>query len=661
MPPSPYILRVLWLLAWPVVGGVRGRDAEGGGLVNRPSSQVETIVGQVVERHLARCHLVLATTTDPTPMFSSVLRHLAAGGQTSVVVEVGSLFSQEQPGRDHLLQGLWGNASTNCRALILHVNSFITAFLFRFLESSALWLQPDTPVVVIGGRRVMDTILHHASLRNTIHVLYLSLDSHPHPHRPHSHYVRSEAVEVFRRCLYCKDGQMGIHLLQRWNLSSSVHWDGTVFSERLENLMGQTLKVVALEYFPFVTYEQENVLGPDDLLTPVDSLDSRVLTTIASHLNFTYELREPWDGAWGVPLAGGNWSGIVGTLQYEQADFSLNLTPSPERLEDIAHSIIYSYDPLFILSLKPGTLPRYLALMRPYADDVWVMIIVFTSLAGLVLWLLQKTWSSTSGLRFARLDSTIFYMWGVLLQDPPNHPPTNISGQVFVGWWLLSCLVMTTAYQSSLIAHLSVQSKYPPINTYEDVLSRDGWSWGSHELVGTTFLHFNRSSDPATQELYRSMQTYKLKDGVERVLGGAFSYVTWESYIKIETPVHYSGSNTPFHVSTTEYPVLGGNSWGFRKGAPFLGQIRRLKQRLVEAGLIDWWTDDVINNDVRNKKARRGGEVVATYTEVNDGQMVLGLTHLQGVVYLLLLGNILAFMTFLTERLIHQIIVSGSE
>lgn len=50
--------------------------------------------------------------------------------------------------------------------------------------------------------------------------------------------------------------------------------------------MGHTLKVVTLSYFPFVAYDQDNV-GPDGLLSPVDSLDTRILNTIAAHLNFT--------------------------------------------------------------------------------------------------------------------------------------------------------------------------------------------------------------------------------------------------------------------------------------------------------------------------------------------------------------------------------------
>lgn len=66
--------------------------------------------------------------------------------------------------------------------------------------------------------------------------------------------------------------------------------------------------------------------------------------------------------------------------------------------------------------------------------------------------------------------------------------------------------------------------------------------------------------------LHDLFQTYEVMDGMEQVLTGSFSYITVKSYTKIDiASVYYDKyGNTPIHLSTTEYPVLGGNSWGFR-------------------------------------------------------------------------------------------------
>lgn len=50
----------------------------------------------------------------------------------------------------------------------------------RFLEASRLWLEPEAAVVVVGGAAAVRNIIHHTSLRNTIHMLCLTIDNLKH-------------------------------------------------------------------------------------------------------------------------------------------------------------------------------------------------------------------------------------------------------------------------------------------------------------------------------------------------------------------------------------------------------------------------------------------------------------------------------------------------
>lgn len=98
----------------------------------------------------------------------------------------------------------------------------------------------------------------------------------------------------------------------------------------------------------------------------------RIVVLLASVRGFNsfptrYVVREPWDRQWGVfAEETGNWTGIVGTLQYEKADLSLGVGPTSDRLQVMEHSRVYSPEPFVIVSLKPQPLPQYLALIRPY-------------------------------------------------------------------------------------------------------------------------------------------------------------------------------------------------------------------------------------------------------------------------------------------------------
>lgn len=73
--PRTRSLRVFWFLVWmmgteEVCLGEDPVDGPTGGSI----SQVDWLVSQVVEKHLAGCHLVLATTTDQTSVFSLILK-----------------------------------------------------------------------------------------------------------------------------------------------------------------------------------------------------------------------------------------------------------------------------------------------------------------------------------------------------------------------------------------------------------------------------------------------------------------------------------------------------------------------------------------------------------------------------------------------------------
>ncbi|XP_071546557.1 glutamate receptor ionotropic, kainate 4-like [Panulirus ornatus] len=499
-------------LVQQVAGLVDGPGDLVAGLVDSFMNQVAVVVSQVVKQHLTSCQLVLATTTDNTSEFSYIL---------------------------------------------------------RFLEWSKLWLWPETSVVVVGTRTGMESVLLHSSLRNTVHLLYLALEILPRQQLPVNIWLRKGTlqqegrarVEVYRRCLYCNRGEMGVHSVQQLNLSSRLHLEHNLFPDRPENFMGHTLKIVALPYFPYIAYEK-NSEDPDGPVSPRDALDIRMMDTIAAQLNLTYEIREPSDGKWGVPLTNGSWTGIVGTLQHQQADLSLDLTETASRTEVISFTRVYTHDPMIIVSLKPGRLPRHLALIRPFTGELWVLIAACTFVFGVVLWLLQRVWSSLSGERNPRLASTIFYSWGVLLEDPPTHPPANVSGRMLVGFWFLSCMVIGTAYRSSLIAHLAVQYNFLPISSFEDLLGRDGWSWGTRKLTGTDFLYFNQSTDPVVQEINRKMQVLGIEHGMERVLAGGFSYILQKKKFQIKVEHDDRYSNTPLHLGSTEYPIFGGNAWG---------------------------------------------------------------------------------------------------
>ena len=80
----------------------------------------------------------------------------------------------------------------------------------------------------------------------------------------------------------------------------------------------------------------------------------------------SYVAVEPEDCQWGLEGEGGNWTGIVGTLQYEKADFSMDITLTSQRAGVVNFCKVYIDEDFVILSSKPRPPPEYLSLIKPF-------------------------------------------------------------------------------------------------------------------------------------------------------------------------------------------------------------------------------------------------------------------------------------------------------
>ncbi|MPC64913.1 hypothetical protein E2C01_059035 [Portunus trituberculatus] len=184
---------------------------------------------------------------------------------------------------------------------------------------------------------------------------------------------------------------------------------------------------------------------------------------------------------------------------------------------------------------------------------------------------------------------------------------------VLVGVWLIVGFIVTTGYRSSLISHLVVQGKSAVINSMEelvDMRETDGWRWGTRRMTGVLKTFLSSSSDPAMIQVYKHMETADIGEGMKRVVDGGFSYIYNYYYSKSLVATRYTDATgyTPVHISTSQYSLFSGNGWAFRRGAPFHSRFNKAILKFLDAGLVTFWMDDVINNYVRRERRRRAEE-----------------------------------------------------
>ncbi|XP_069995907.1 glutamate receptor ionotropic, kainate 1-like [Penaeus vannamei] len=458
-------------------------------------------------------------------------------------------------------------------------------------------------------------------------------------------------------------------------------------------LNGRRLRVASLTYFPYMDYERDSEEA-GTTVTALDCLDRRVLIALASVLNFSYEIREPPDLQWGVLGDDGNWTGVMGAFQHDRADFSTVFAPTPLRMLYMDFARIYTADVLGIVSLKPTPLPRHLALIRPFSGDLWASVSASVAVLSLALWLVQKAWLKLSGEKDLSFSSAFMYSLGVLLEDPPSEPPRNLSARVVAGWWLVAALVITSAFKSSLVAHLSVQGMTSPVDSFEDLLVKGDWRWGMERkmLTGAPLHYFQKTADPDVKEIYRRLEPYLIAkrdpakentilvdpssshhsqllqvvstdERLERVRRDAFAFLSWRNILRVTVASKYTDArgDTPFHISKNGLSILSGFGWGFRKGAPFQHRFAALLMRLRESGLLDYWMDEVMTSRIKQNREKILGKKEQQQLQLTNlpptpqGEsgrvVVLGLQHLQGAFYGLFLGHALAAAVLAAELL----------
>ncbi|XP_063876909.1 probable glutamate receptor [Scylla paramamosain] len=300
-------------------------------------------------------------------------------------------------------------------------------------------------------------------------------------------------------------------------------------------------------------------------------------------------------------------TGMIGQLQREESDLSTIVAPTPGRLKAVDYLRTYPSDPLTLTSLKPSVLPAHLSLVRPFANEVWLGVTMATIIWSVTLWGLQWLWKwAVKGTASAEFTIALLYGSSALLEKPSLEPSVNISGQMLVGFWLVFCLIFSSGYKSSLIAHLTVLSTSQPLDRFEDLLERDGWQWIIEPWLykGATLEYFSKHTDPVVQLVHRKMKVMVADKALQEVRKGGFTLIDHKNYIKVVVATRYTDSRgqTQFYISNKGISILATFGWGLRKGAPFIQEFQNIMHHLEDGGIIEYWTEDTIYQRVMDKK-----------------------------------------------------------
>ncbi|XP_064115160.1 uncharacterized protein LOC135221277 [Macrobrachium nipponense] len=675
--------------------------------------QVGISIWQIVRQKVDKCQFIFVTEDSDQSLIMNVLRQSFMFTQPLVLIDLNSRLSSTT--QDDLFRAIWGTATAVCRTILVDLTAENESRTFRFLEDSKLWLWPEANVVFVGNRRRARPAFQQPALRNTCHLIFVGLHeemtknafvfksavpvrtylaNHSRPPRGSNKLdvlltrlpsvTPKSQIGLYTRCLYCDDGQPKTWLLSSWPLGSDIpHHTAT---SEISNLQGHRLNIVSIAYPPYAIHAQGES-GPGGEVVMLDSLDKRLLDTISPRVNFTYGIRSPKEIQFGIQQ-NGSWSGMMGVIQRKEADFTTIMGYSADRASVIDHQKTIDIEQLIITSLKPQALTQYLLLLRPFSAEVWIFLVVSMVVWGVSLWYLLRTRSQYSGEKPTTLSSAFFNSFAIVLGVPPSSTPTSATGQVnniifsqaiivtdntangcfvlmLVGWWLIAGLLISTGFKSSLVAHLTVEGKTPPIDTFGDLVKLDGWKWGFDDriLTGLVLIYLRDSTDKDIQEIYKRHEKISPEEGLKKVLKGRYSLLSTKDRVIYLIGTQYIDEygQSPFYISKQSYNIVPALGWGFRKGAPFRRPISKLIRQLTESGLSNRWLNELVTINIRQirettrkqqQQQQQDSKEVNQMEEVTteSGGLVIRMVHMMGVYLLLCGGLVLSSLVFAAEK-----------
>ncbi|XP_069982931.1 ionotropic receptor 21a-like [Penaeus vannamei] len=460
----------------------------------------------------------------------------------------------------------------------------------------------------------------------------------------------SYRYSIYSHLPYTPEGPQVLRVAS-WSLSRGliVAKKTSLFPEKFTNFYGSRVNVTALPYTPH--WVEDVVVNADGTSTKIyGGTDYFLLSTIAEALNFSIHVLETssWDE--------------VATRVEERVSFMATVFHNvlPQRLERYDYSYTYEYGSLDFCVAMPGLRPQWQSLYYPLSDLVWVCVLLVLGLVLVsLLALIRLDWedkkSSTTG--FGRVAETVF---GILMwQSVVLNAVRNNGTRVLVMAWMLFAFIVGTAYRGNLTAALTLP-KYPPrvetllqlVSTFESV---------TMPPFGTEFIKFFKQSDSGVYKALaeRMHIVPSVMEGLQQATERREAHVAGRRYMEQNIAKYFSLPDGRGKLYVGRESLLPGiSAWPLPHDAPYRRQLDRLMMAVIEAGLYEKWSEDMLIQARKESRERlkkqakdlqQDGEGGDAEEESNAKIKALTIVHMQGPLMLLVFGLLLAFLGFAAE------------
>ncbi|XP_063885868.1 uncharacterized protein LOC135114098 [Scylla paramamosain] len=166
--------------------------------------------------------------------------------------------------------------------------------------------------------------------------------------------------------------------------------------------------------------------------------------------------------------------------------------------------------------------------------------------------------------------------------------------------------------------------------------------------------YFRRSNSPLFTALGNLMELGpNVVEGLQQALRAKEAHVSGRRYLEYQIADKFGdedGTSRLYVGRETVFP--GPSGWPIPHDAPYTEQLDNSIMAVVEAGLYEKWTSDMLAKTKLERQRRKQEPQQGDQQEdsaAKKSSQSLTITHTQGAFILLLLGLILSGLTFVTE------------
>ncbi|XP_066949352.1 probable glutamate receptor [Macrobrachium rosenbergii] len=370
-------------------------------------------------------------------------------------------------------------------------------------------------------------------------------------------------------------------------------------------LSGKHLRVAAGVWDPWVLMEHDL----EGRLVKSTGIFINFMDMFAQKLNFTYSIAEAADGEWGRILPNGSTTGMIGLCQRREVDMALG----PFSITYLRSLIIDFSIPVYIdnegIFLPRPTLERDLTgFAKPFSWQVWIALsvaVLGSMVLGVAMRRFVHQWGPVRlehglqefhGKTWPLLTFEPIWLIRLLLLEAAELPPMMLTGQLFMGTWMLATLILSSAYQGVLTSLLAIPKVEIPVDSLQDLVNYGKIPWANER--GTSLHQFFGDAKSGIYKVIndKAFLITASYDERHRMKVEKFAILCDFFSMKKIMSDDYSETGQCNYYIAKEPIVVSSYAFAFPKNSSIIPHFNKLVTMLKEGGIINRYSQEFTSN-----------------------------------------------------------------